>query len=404
METPNTNQLILDSKNQNQDRIPRVISIDILRGLVMVLMTLDHVRVFFSNANFNPLDLTQTNIPLFLTRWITHLCAPTFIFLAGIGAYLSLKRGKTKQELCRFLLLRGLWLVFLDLTVVRFSWRFDLNLTFSAAGVLWAIACSMIFLAAIIYLPTRTIAAIGILLIVGHNLFDNVQAEQLGNIGWVWTILHERKMIEPIPGFRLFILYPLIPWIGVIALGYAFGTLFEIEKYRRLQLLKKIGLGMIVAFIIIRATNIYGDPNPWSIQSSVPDTLLSFINCDKYPPSFLYLLITLGLAILLLYFLEKSNIRYFKPLIRLGQQPLFFYIIHVYLIHLTAILLAFHRYGIEPFTFSQLGISWKPKTIGYDLPIVYLIWLLITFLLYIICDSFGKYKKKHRGKWWLNYL
>ncbi len=243
----------------------------------------------------------------------------------------------------------------------------------------------MIFLAAIIYLPTRIILAIGIFLIVGHNLFDNVQAEQLGNIGWVWTILHERKMIEPISGFRFFILYPLIPWIGVMALGYAFGTLFEMEKYRRLQLLRKFGLGMIVAFVVIRATNIYGDPNPWSIQSSFPYTLLSFIDCHKYPPSLLYLLITLGLAILLLYWLEKSNIHYFKPLIILGQEPLFFYVIHVYIIHITAILFALSRYGIEPFTFTHLGISWEPKAVGYNLQINYLISLLITFLLYIIC-------------------
>ncbi|NEO57121.1 MAG: DUF1624 domain-containing protein [Okeania sp. SIO3B5] len=404
MEKLDTNKLTLDSKNQNQDRIPRVISVDILRGLVMVLMTLDHVRMFFSNADFNPLDLTETNIPLFLTRWITHLCAPTFIFLAGIGAYLSLKRGKTKQRLSRFLLLRGLWLVFLDLTVVSFSWGFKLSYIFSGAGVLWAIGCSMIFLAAIIYLPTRTIAIIAIFLIVGHNFFDNVQAEQLGNIGWLWAILHQRTMIEPISGFRFFVLYPLIPWIGVMALGYVFGTLFEMEKERRLQLLRKIGLSMIVAFIVIRATNIYGDPNSWSIQSNFPDTLLSFINCHKYPPSLLYLLITLGIAILLLYWLEKTKIRYFKPLIILGQQPLFFYVIHIYLIHLTAILFALYRYGIEPFTFSQVGINWKPQAFGYNLPIVYLIWLLITFLLYIICNWFAKYKKNHKSKWWLNYL
>ncbi|MDY7006576.1 MAG: heparan-alpha-glucosaminide N-acetyltransferase domain-containing protein [Cyanobacteriota bacterium] len=396
--------MLLDSKNQTQHRTPRVISIDILRGLVMALMTLDHVRMFFSNADFNPLDLTQSNIPLFLTRWITHLCAPTFIFLAGIGAYLSLKRGKTKQQLSRFLLLRGLWLVFLDLTVVRFSWRFDLSQTVSAAGVLWAIGCSMIFLAAIIYLPTRIIAAIGVLLIVGHNLFDNVQAEQFGNIGWLWAILHQRTMIEPISGFRLFILYPLIPWIGVMALGYAFGTLFEMEKERRLQLLRKIGLSTIVAFIIIRATNIYGDPNPWSIQSNFFYTLLSFINCHKYPPSLLYLLITLGLAILLLYWLEIETKTLLKPLITLGQQPLFFYIIHIFLIHITAILFALSRYGIKAFTFSYLGIIRKPEYIGYSLPKVYLIWLLMTCLLYIICKSFAEYKKKHRGKWWLNYF
>ncbi|MEB3339545.1 heparan-alpha-glucosaminide N-acetyltransferase domain-containing protein [Okeania sp.] len=385
--------------------MPRVISIDILRGFVMVLMVLDHVRIFFSNANFDPLDLTQSNVPLFLTRWVTHLCAPTFIFLAGIGAYLSLKRGKTKQQLFQFLLLRGCWFIFLDLTVVRFSWRFNLTDIFSVAGVLWAIAWSMIFLAAIIYLPTRIIAAIGILLVVGHNLFDNIQAEQLGNIGWLWTILHERNMIEPIPGFRLFILYPLIPWIGVIALGYAFGKLFEIEKIRRLQLLRKIGLSMIIAFIIIRGINIYGDPNPWSIQSNFPDTLLSFINCHKYPPSFLYLLITLGLAIILLYFLERTKINYYlKPLIILGQEPLFFYIIHVYLIHLTAILFAFSRYVIRLFTFSHSGMSLEIKAVQYNLPMVYLISILITLILYIICNYFTKYKKKHRGKWWLNYL
>ncbi|MDE5079040.1 MAG: heparan-alpha-glucosaminide N-acetyltransferase domain-containing protein, partial [Trichodesmium sp. St2_bin6] len=388
----------MGSKNQNQSPIPRVISIDILRGVVMVLMTLDHVRFFFSNADFNPLDLTQSNIPLFLTRWVTHICAPTFIFLAGIGAYLSLKRGKSKPKLCRFLLLRGLWLVFLDLTVVTFSWSFNLRDNFFVAGVLWAIGWSMVFLAAVIYLPTRTIAAIGILMIVGHNFFDHVQAEQLGNIGWVWTILHERKMLELTSGFRLFILYPLIPWIGVMAVGYAFGTLLEIEKNRRLQLLRKISLSMIVTFIIIRVINSYGDPNPWLIQSRFFYTLLSFLNCHKYPPSLLYLLITLGLAILLLYFLEKSEIRYFKPLIILGQQPLFFYVIHFWLIHITAILFALSRYGITPFTFSQLGISWKPKAFGYDLPIVYLIWLLMTVILYIICERFAKYKKKHRGK------
>ncbi|MCH2047029.1 MAG: heparan-alpha-glucosaminide N-acetyltransferase domain-containing protein [Trichodesmium sp. ALOHA_ZT_67] len=404
METPNTNQFILGSKNQNQSPIPRVISIDILRGVVMVLMTLDHVRFFFSNADFNPLDLTQSNIPLFLTRWVTHICAPTFIFLAGIGAYLSLKRGKSKPKLCRFLLLRGLWLVFLDLTVVTFSWSFNLRGNFFVAGVLWAIGWSMVFLAAVIYLPTRTIAAIGILMIVGHNFFDHVQAEQLGNIGWVWAILHERKILELTSGFRLFILYPLIPWIGVMAVGYAFGTLLEIEKNRRLQLLRKISLSMIVTFIIIRVINSYGDPNPWLIQSRFFYTLLSFLNCHKYPPSLLYLLITLGLAIILLYFLEKSEIRYFKPLIILGQQPLFFYVIHFWLIHITAILFALSRYGITPFTFSQLGISWKPKAFGYDLPIVYLIWLLMTVILYIICERFAKYKKKHRGKWWLNYL
>ena len=346
-------------------------------------------------------NLTQTNVPLFLTRWVTHLSAPSFVFLAGIAAYLSLQRGKSKQELSRFLLIRGLWLVFLELTVVHLAWIFNPN--FFAAGVLWAIGWSMVVLAGLIYLPITAIATLGILLIVGHNLFDNLQAEQLGKWGWLWVILHEPKMLNPYPGFKFFVVYPLIPWIGVIATGYAFGTVFALEKSQRYQLLRGLGLSLILAFIILRATNIYGDPKPWSIQSSLSYTILSFINCHKYPPSLLYLLMTLGLGILILALFEKRNFPIFKPLALFGRVPLFFYLVHLWLIHIAAILLALPHYGLKAIILPYIISSAMPADYGYNLPRVYSLWIIMLIILYPICNWFANYKLKHK-KWWLDYL
>ncbi|MUG92278.1 DUF1624 domain-containing protein [Scytonema sp. UIC 10036] len=390
-----------DLENHEQSKSKRLISIDLWRGLVMALMTLDHVRGFFTNVRFNSLDITQSNIPLFLTRWVTHLCAPSFIFLAGIAAYLSFQRHENKQKLSYFLVMRGLWLVFLELTVIKLAWTFDL--TFFGAGVLWAIGWSMVILAALIYLPTRAIAALGILLIVGHNLFDNFNAEQLGTWSWLWAVLHEQKMFTPFPGISFFILYPLIPWIGVMAIGYAFGRVFDLEKSQRNQLLRRLGLCLILAFIILRAINIYGDPNPWSFQFSFSRTLLSFINCHKYPPSLLFLLMTLGLAILIFHLFENYRLRILKPLVLFGKVPLFFYIIHLWLVHIAAIILAFPHYGwkaiILPYIFSSL----MPTEYGYDLPKIYGLWIIMLVILYPICNWFANYKAKHKG-WWSRYL
>lgn len=392
---------VSEDENYDKPRPKRLVSIDILRGLVMVLMTLDHVRVFFSNARFDPLDLTQTNVPLFLTRWITHLCATSFIFLAGISAYLSLQRGKTKQEVSSFLFTRGLWLVFLELTVVRFGWTFNMNYSATFAGVLWAIGFAMIVLAGLVYLPTRAIAAIGIAMIVGHNLFDRIQADRLGEWGWLWAILHEPKRLEILPGMRFFTAYPLIPWIGVMAAGYAFGTVFNLPQSRRRQLLRRFGFGLILLFIILRSINIYGDPNLWAVQSSLPFTLLSFINCHKYPPSLLFLLMTIGPAILLLDLFEKPKIsRFLKPLVLFGQVPLFFYIMHIPLIHLLAILLAIPTYGLEAFAISLFKI---PPDYGYSLAMVYDFWIIVVLILYPLCNWFAEYKAKHKF-WWLSYL
>lgn len=387
-------------KNDNQPITQRLVSIDLLRGLVMVLMTLDHTRNFFSNVGFNPLDIDQSNIPLFLTRWITHLCAPSFIFLAGLAAFLSLKRGKTKPQLARFLLIRGLWLIFLELTVVSLAWTFYPGLFM--AGVLWVIGWSMVVLALLIQLPMSSIAIFGVMLIVGHNLFDSVQASQLGNFGWIWAFLHERAMFSPRSGIRFFLVYPLIPWVGVMACGYALGNILTKTKTQRLRWLLNLGWGLIVSFVVIRGINIYGDPEPWSVQSTFKKTVLSFINCHKYPPSLLYLLITLGIAFLILYVFESQRFPILQPLLIFGRVPLFFYIIHLWLIHFAAIFLALPKYGFKAVILPYLLSSAMPDNYGYDLHHVYVLWIIMLIILYPLCYWFTNYKSKHKY-WWLNF-
>lgn len=382
----------------------RIKSIDMLRGLVMVLMVLDHVRTFLSGGRFRATDLTQTTIPLFLTRWVTHLCATSFIFLAGTAVYLYFRRRQqSKQQLSRYLIIRGLILVFLELTVVRLAWLFDPTYTISAGGVLWAIGWSMVILAAIIYLPMRVIACGGILLIVGHNLFDNLHVEQLGQFGWIWAILHEPKILTLFANKKFLVSYPLIPWIGVMATGYAFGTVFTLEKTVRHKLLQRLGLFLIFAFLIIRAINIYGDPNSWTVQANFLYTILSFINCNKYPPSLLFILMTLAPAILLLDLFENHKFRFLKPLILFGQVPLFFYIVHLWLIRCIAVLLALPKYGLKAIFLPFIASPMMPKDYGYNLPTVYSFWIILVILLYPICNWFADYRKKHTS-WWLNYL
>lgn len=396
--------MILNDSNINigaQTATKRLVSIDLLRGLVMLLMALDHVRSFFSNPGFSALDINQSNLPLFFTRWVTHLCAPSFVFLAGIGVYLSLQRGKNRKELTYFLLTRGVWLIFLDLTLVSFAWTFAPGVL--VLGVLWAIGCSMIILAALIHLPLRSVLIVGILLIAGHNLFDNIQAESINNLPWLWSFLHERKMFMLFPGIRLILGYPLIPWVGVMAVGFGWGKVFSKAKRTRLLWLRNTGLSLILSFILLRGINIYGDPQPWSFQSNSTKTFLSFIDCEKYPPSLLYLLITLGIALLILYLFEVKRFRYLQPLITFGRVPLFFYLIHLWLIHLTAILLSFPKYGLKAVFLPYLNKSSMPADYGYNLLHVYMIFLVIIIVLYPVCNWFGNYKYRHKY-WWLKYF
>ena len=238
---------------------PRLDAIDLLRGVVMVVMALDHTRDFFSCYRSDPLNLAQTHALLFMTRWITHYCAPVFVFLAGTGAFLSGSRGRTKPDLAKFLLTRGVWLVVLEFTVIRFGWLFNLDYTLSFGQVIWAIGVSMIALAGLIFLPTRIVTAFGVGMIVLHNLLDSVTPAQMGVFGWPWQIIHSGGIIFFPPNYVYVALYPLIPWVGVMAAGYGFGTILLEEEGRRRKKLLKLGLGMILAFIVVRASNFYGD-------------------------------------------------------------------------------------------------------------------------------------------------
>ena len=390
---------------------PRLESIDVVRGVIMVLMALDHVRDFFHHDAllFAPTDLTQTNAALFFTRWITHFCAPGFFFLAGTSAFLSFGRGKSKNDLARFLVSRGLWLVFLELTVVWcLGWSFNFDYHVRGLLVIWALGWSMVVLAALIYLPRWLITVFAVVMIAGHNLLDSVRPESFGELAWLWDILHAPGEIHPFPGTTLAIAYPLVPWVGVMAAGYALGAWFKLERRERRKRLFWLGMALMAAFVIIRAANVYGDPTPWSRQRSALLTLLSFINCEKYPPSLLYLLITLGPMILLLALLDRKLSAIFQPLIVFGRVPLFFYLLHLPLMHGIAVGLSYLNYGradwlfLGPAGIPRFGADY-PRDYGYGLLGVYLIWLAVVVLLYPLCRWFARVKQERRSVW-LSYF
>ena len=388
----------------------RLCSVDMLRGLVMVIMALDHVRDFFSNAYaFDPTDLTQTNAALFLTRWITHFCAPVFVFLAGTGAFLSTSRGKTKRDLAAFLLSRGVWLVFLDLFFVHtFGWWFNFDYHLLYGDVLWALGWSMVVMAGLVFLPVWSIAVIGVAMVALHNLFDGVRADSFGSFRWLWAILHSGDILEPLPGIHFVPGYPLVPWIGVMAAGYGFGTLLLRPQDDRRKWLLGLGIGLTLAFIVMRATNIYGDPHAWVMQKTGLFTFFSFINCEKYPPSLLYLLMTLGPAIIALALFERISHPFSRPIVILGRVPLFFYLLHLVTIHALAIAFAYARYGQAGWMFKNVTVPTNsvlpfPQGYGYSLVVVYAIWLGAILMLYPACQWFASVKTRRREAW-LSYL
>ncbi len=379
---------------------------DFLRGFVMVLMALDHVRDFFTTARFDPLDLTQTTPALFLTRWVTHFCAPTFVLLAGASAFLYGRRGRTRAELARFLLTRGLWLVVLELTVVRFGWLFDLNYHLSAGQVIWAIGWAIVVLAGLTYvLPVRAVAAVGILIIAGHNLLDPIQAAQLGRAGWVWNLLHERGVVLLAPDYRFIIAYPLLPWIGVICAGYGVGALLVLRPERRRRVLLDLGLGLTAAFFVLGLLNVYGDTTPWTPQRTPLLTVLSFLDTQKYPPALLYCLMTLGPAIAALPLLERVPDGTVKTFfVTFGRVPLFYYVLHLLLIHGVACLTAV-ALGVDPWHLLRFGpfLPPTPAAWGFGLPVVYAVWVGVVLALYPLCRWFAGVKARGRA-WWLSYL
>jgi uncharacterized membrane protein len=377
----------------------RVDSIDLLRGLVMIVMALDHVRDFFSNAHFETTDVTKTTPAYYATRFITHFCAPSFVFLAGTSAFLQLERGKTKPELARFLLTRGLWLVFLELTVVRFGWALNVDYHFIGVQVMWALGWSMVALAPLVYLPPRVTAAIGIAIVLLHDLADGVQASSLGRSAWLWHVLHDPGMVT-LPDHRmLFVVYPLVPWVGVMAAGFGFGAIV-----RRVKVTRLLGVAMFAAFIVLRASNLYGDPHPWHREGSFGATIGSFLNCEKYPPSLLFLLMTLGPAIALLAPLQHLRGTVASVVRTFGRVPLFYYVLHVLLIHVLAVVLAAIRYGHVNDAMFTLPFNWHvPADYGYSLPVVYALWVGVVAALYPLCRWFEGVKRNNKSVW-LSYL
>ena len=384
---------------------PRIQSIDLLKGLVMVIMALDHVRDYFhySAFYFDPADPTQSTLPIFFTRFITHFCAPTFCFLAGTSAFMVGKR-KSKSELSSFLLKRGLWLVFIEMTIVNFSWYFDIFFRSPGLLVIWSLGISMIVLAGLIHLPRKFILAFSLLLILAHNLLDTVHYD--GNV--LWAILHEFKFFKLTDGVEFIVAYPIIPWIAVMSLGYYFGAFYDTnyDSIRRKKLFNLIGISAIVAFVILRFSNVYGDPVLYKDYETTTKDLISFFNPSKYPPSLLYLLMTLGTAFLFLANAEKLKGKVVDFFSTFGRVPFFYYILHLYLIHIVALLFAeLSGFGWQTMILED-WVTETPRLKGYGFPlwVVYAVWIGVIVLLYPLCKKFDTYKQAHKEKWWLSYL
>jgi uncharacterized membrane protein len=381
----------------------RLGAIDLLRGAVIVLMALDHVRYYLSDARFDPTDPARTTAALFATRWITHLCAPVFMWLAGVGARLSLGRGRDPGSLSRFLFTRGLWLVFLELTVARAAWQFNLDYAYSAALVLWALGWCMVALAALVRLPDALIGVLGIGPLLLHNAFDRVSAAGLGRFAWVWKVLHEPGSIALGASAELFVLYPLVPWIGVMALGYVFGPVFTRPPAERHRVCVRLGAALCAGFVLLRTANAYGDPSPWSHQITIGRTILSFLDTTKYPASLLYLMMTLGPALLLVPLLDRARGRIAGGVRTFGQVPLFFWLLHVPLIHLVAVAFSLARYGTVVPWLVRNPPATIPEGYGYPLPVVYAVTLAVVAALYPLCRRFADLKRRRKAAW-LSYL
>lgn len=391
---------------------PRIQSVDALRGAIMIVMAIDHIRDYVARSAqlFSPTDLTRTTPAIFFTRWITHFCAPVFVLTAGLGAYFWMTRGHhSKSALSRLLASRGLWLIVLEITILRVVFFSQISYTASPVIliILWAIGVSMIALAALIHLPTRVVAAISIAIIALHNLLDPISADRFGRMAWVWDILHQQGVIA-VHGVTFVTGYPVLPWIGVIALGYSLGSVFEWDANRRQKFLTRVGLALTAAFIIVRASNIYGDPQRWAHQQSAVFTVLSFLNVTKYPPSLDFLLMTLGPALFAMAFLEKYDFKFTNPLIVFGRVPFLYYGTHLFLAHLIEIVMNFVRYGAKPFLLlapPSMGSPAElfPPDFGFPLWTVYAVWIVVLVMLYPMCLWFARLKQR-RHDWWLTYL
>ena len=381
-------------------RRARLVSIDTLRGLVMVLMALDHVRDFFGVPGINPVHLSQTTVPVFFTRWVTHISAPTFFLLTGTSAWLS---RRPRRELSTFLLTRGLWLLVLEVTVVRcLGFQFNVDYQVTGLVVIWALGWAMIALAGLVWLPVRAITTVAVVMIAGHNALDGIRSTHP-----LWVFLHTPGLLVNEPGFVVFVAYPVVPWIGVTALGYSLGQVFAWQPARRRHFLLVAGLSALLGFLALRVVNIYGDPAAWSKQASWLMTLVSFLNTTKYPPSLLFLLMTLGPALLLLLAFERRTPRWLAWSTVFGRVPLFYFALHFFLIHLLATFVCTWLYGTPVYMMQSPDLGNYPFTVppgwGFSLPVVYAVWLAVVAMLYPVCAWYASVKRRSASRW-LSYL
>lgn len=391
----------------------RIESIDLLRGLVMIVMALDHSRDFLHDAAWteDPLNLATTSPVLFLTRWITHFCAPVFVFLAGSSIYFQSLR-KTKKDLSLFLFKRGLWLLFVEVAIINFAFSFDITYSLVGLQTIWAIGISMIILGAVIWLPFSAIFVLGLLVVLGHNSLDFHEASHKGSYPFLYSLLHRPGLYPVTDSNSLLVLYPFLSWAGLMMMGFCFGKLFmRYEGAARKQMLLRLGFGMIAFFILLRAFDVYGDPGKWTAQDSLLYTIFSFINVQKYPPSLLYMCVTIGPALLLLAAVEEEEEEGGKnKLARMitvyGRVPFLYYVLHFFLLHIVAAIFFFAS-GNGAATAEKFSDGLTPLFVipgqGYYLWVVYAVWLGVIAFLYPVCKWFSRYKQTHK-QWWLSYL
>lgn len=398
----------------SQIQTKRIESIDILRGIVMLIMALDHVRDYFHiGANTaNPLDLETTVPILFFTRWITHFCAPVFVFLSGTSIFLQSQR-KTPQELGMFVLKRGCWLILAEWTIVAFGWTFNPAYASIPFQVIWAIGISMVILGLLLLmrLSYPVLLGLGIVIVFGHNLLDGFEMAPGFQANFWWDIVHSgRFKFYPIAeGHQAIIVYPFLPWTGLMILGYCIGIFFtrEYTPAQRSKILLQMGIGLLLLFVGLRYSNLYGDPSNWSTQKNGLYTLFSFISVQKYPPSLLYCCMTISIALLLLVWLERIHNTFSKVMTVFGRTAFFYYILHIYLIHVLAAIAFFargHSFADAANTGEHFPFMFVAPGEGYDLGVVYAVWIFVLVVLYPVCKWYDRYKQNHKEQWWLSYL
>jgi uncharacterized membrane protein len=386
----------------------RISSIDLLRGIIMVIMALDHTRDFFHDQAMldDPLNVLTTTPVLYATRWITHLCAPTFVFLSGISIWLQSQR-KNKQELSRFLITRGLWLVLMDLTIITLGTTSNYHFEFFVIQTLWAIGISMFIMGFMIKLPFRAVLVIGLLIVLGHNSLDWIEAQQK-DLPFLWHLMHQQGAFSLWGSHKLFIFYPFLPWSGLMMLGYCCGTIFtRYDETQRSKLLLRLGLGIVVFFVLLRFTNLYGDPLHWSSKRNTLYSFLSFMNVQKYPPSLLYMCATIAPGLIFLALVKNTKGALARFFIVFGRVPMFYYVLHFYTLAVISDTIFFLRghtldqglKGVEGFPYKFV----LPGE-GFSLGVVYLIWIAVVVSLYPLCKRYDRYKSTHPEKKWLSYL